>query len=375
MKILFNINTNYFILNIAGSSDILKYGTVNNCFEMDDDLEIMDQDLKKNALKSTSLNVITTQSVQRPPTPPLRLDQPMVCCFDDLIQSINQLDIDFNKENYITNTNVKLIEQFKEIMVTKNLAENSLSLCEDTSNICIELNDTNNYCFKSMQEKTFECLALATNTTTPPTTVSNTTSPSNNTSSSPVISNSNSSSNAISPSSESNSTNFKTGDSSKESNNEDLTQISKTIEIQDLFKHIDLIQNKIESIKQNHSSSGRNSSTPTTMNRNSENMSARSGELVTEVGLLKSGEDAFDLEKFFSSCNQDINLLVRLCETDNFKNTLNLYNKLIKLNASLALKPVASNSHHLSQEVFLIKKHTKIAYNPVKINAFLGVNK
>ena len=287
------------------TNDFMKCGTVNDGFEMDD------FDMAKSI---------------RQPTPPLRHDQQMTC-FDDLIQSINQLDIDF--KNLATNncnnndSNIKLIEQFKEITTTKD----NIIINEDNK-ICIQLNDTNNY-FKAIQEKSFE-LALSS----PPIMSSSTTSP--------VIS---SSSNAISPSTgSSGSTGSTTNDfqSNNINNKPDINHISKTIEIQDLFKHIDLIQNKIESIKHH---TNRASSTPTMLVRNIENEFNK----TDEIAFSNSGD--FDIEKFFHSCNQDINLLVRLCETDNFKNTLNLYNKLIKLNASLSLKPLASNSHQLSQEV------------------------
>jgi hypothetical protein len=54
------------------------------------------------------------------------------------------------------------------------------------------------------------------------------------------------------------------------------------------------------------------------------------------------------------SCEQDVNLLRKLCDTSNFKNTLNLYNKLIELSSRLSFKPDALNAYDSYNQVTII---------------------
>jgi hypothetical protein len=116
---------------------------------------------------------------------------------------------------------------------------------------------------------------------------------------------------------------------------------SEYIEIQDLFKNIDFIQNKLDEIK---------------------NSNSLSNSCVSYESLKQSQAIDFSLsnlmdndlaEKLFKACNQDVNLLRKMCETKNFRNTLDLYNRLIKLNANVPLKPLASNAQELADEVFI----------------------
>lgn len=116
---------------------------------------------------------------------------------------------------------------------------------------------------------------------------------------------------------------------------------SEYIEIQDLFKNIDLIQNKLDEIK---------------------NSNSLSNSCVSYESLKQSQAIDFSLsnlmdndlaEKLFKACNQDVNLLRKMCETKNFRNTLDLYNRLIKLNANVPLKPMTSNAQELADEVFI----------------------
>ena len=45
-------------------------------------------------------------------------------------------------------------------------------------------------------------------------------------------------------------------------------------------------------------------------------------------------DNALDFEKIFSVCNQDLKLFGKLCESDSFIKTVDLYNKLIKQNSA-----------------------------------------
>jgi len=117
---------------------------------------------------------------------------------------------------------------------------------------------------------------------------------------------------------------------------------SEYIEIQDLFKNIDLIQSKLDEIK---------------------NSNSLSNSCVSYESLKQSQAIDFSLsnlmdndvaEKLFKACNQDVDLLRKMCETKNFRNTLKLYNRLIKLNANVALKPAASNAQELADEVCIV---------------------
>jgi hypothetical protein len=60
---------------------------------------------------------------------------------------------------------------------------------------------------------------------------------------------------------------------------------------------------------------------------------------------------SIDMERLFKICNQDINLLRKLYETNNFQCSLSLYNKLINLYAKYSMKPIASNLQQMASEV------------------------
>jgi hypothetical protein len=62
---------------------------------------------------------------------------------------------------------------------------------------------------------------------------------------------------------------------------------------------------------------------------------------------------SIDMERLFKICNQDINLLRKLYETNNFQCSLSLYNKLINLYAKYSMKPIASNLQQMAGEVIL----------------------
>jgi hypothetical protein len=117
---------------------------------------------------------------------------------------------------------------------------------------------------------------------------------------------------------------------------------SEYIEIQDLFKNIDLIQSKLDEIKNSNSLS--NSSV-------SYESLKQSQAIDFSLTNLMDNDVA---EKLFKACNQDVDLLRKMCETKNFRNTLDLYNRLIKLNANVALKPVASDAQELADEVCIV---------------------
>lgn len=65
-----------------------------------------------------------------------------------------------------------------------------------------------------------------------------------------------------------------------------------------------------------------------------------------------------DKNELIIKCNNDVNSesninhkLRKVYETNNFENTISLYNKIIKLNNKLELKPITLNAKQLSQEV------------------------
>ena len=128
---------------------------------------------------------------------------------------------------------------------------------------------------------------------------------------------------------------------------ETTTRTPACIDIHDLFKHIDLLQAKLDQAKTTTSLSGSCASyesllTTTTVTSAGNTLDAFS--MVTQM-------DNELVEKLYAACNQDVVLLRKMCETANFRNTLGLYNKLIKLNATVSLKPVASNAQELANEV------------------------
>ena len=102
---------------------------------------------------------------------------------------------------------------------------------------------------------------------------------------------------------------------------------SEYIEIQHLFKNIDLIQAKLDAIKDSSS-------------------------IHVDLSLahLTTGESDLT-EKLFSACHQDVQILRQMCEAKNFRNTLELYNKLIRLNGSVGLRPACASSTALVDEV------------------------
>lgn len=72
-------------------------------------------------------------------------------------------------------------------------------------------------------------------------------------------------------------------------------------------------------------------------------------ETFKNVVLLNSTEQQQESEP----SEDNISLLRKVYETNNFQNTINLYNKIIKLNSKLELKPIVNNSKLLSQEVII----------------------
>jgi hypothetical protein len=88
---------------------------------------------------------------------------------------------------------------------------------------------------------------------------------------------------------------------------EDLTKLSKTLDITDLFSQVDYIQTKLQQ---------------------SEN----------------------------KSINDDILLLRKLYKTSEFQNALVLYNKLVNLNTIKRIKPLCDNTYNLADEVSTKKK-------------------
>lgn len=82
-------------------------------------------------------------------------------------------------------------------------------------------------------------------------------------------------------------------------------------QVEDISKQIDLIQTKFEEFKLN-------------------------------------SEDGVDLLK---TCSHDLETIRGLVKTNDFKNTLNLYNKLISINGTYDLKPVCANVSNLLSDV------------------------
>ena len=130
----------------------------------------------------------------------------------------------------------------------------------------------------------------------------------------------------------------------------------KTIEIEDLFKHINTIQSKLESvslvaedpiISNNYVKQSIDSTSTTTF-------PMQSIDLTTTTTNINS----LSFDTFLSTCNQDLTFLKSVCETNNFQRTLNLYNMLIKLYGHLDMKPKASNAQQMSDEVIKKKSHT-----------------
>jgi hypothetical protein len=120
---------------------------------------------------------------------------------------------------------------------------------------------------------------------------------------------------------------------------------SRTYDIGEIFKHFDVLQSKLDLLKLNNNTT----TTTTTVNSatNSADLFASNQPVKAAANSLSTTVDS-DLDSLYKTCNNDINLIRKLIKTENFKNTLNLYNKFIKLSSKYDLRPITTDGDHSS---------------------------
>lgn len=298
-------------------SDEFTSGNVNGGFEMEES----ESHIEDNDEKDLISRGVKKQVIARAPTPPNPANSTNFTCFNIIdasssvqipIESRNAAEQDDDLENIKKISELKLIEEkFIDFKSTQPLMNSAMSPAASLIS-------------SSSKSNSFRLLETETTASNYPT--NNYLDYSAVTSVSSISNKHNSHTNNIL------NNNLETTTISTTTS----TIMSKTYDITEIFKHFDVLQSKLDLLKLN--------------NNNHHNIiSTNKTAAETKPNYLCDN----DLDNLYKTCNNDINLIRKLIKTENFKNTLNLYNKFIKLASKYDLKPFENDSSNLADEVII----------------------